>query len=319
MHKTDHTQCHSTQRYLQEMGTFPLLSKQQEITIAQTIEAGNLELHALQTSLEQGSLIAEIDINALKGLLYAAKRKVQKAKQQMIEANLRLVISIAKRYKGRGVALADLIQEGNLGLIKAVDKFDYHLGYQFSTYATWWIREAVMQAIDEARTIRIPCHMSKAIRRFTKHQQQLAQRLGKEPSTQEMVQHLGLSEAQLCEVLQLKEPLARPKPQAELVDLRIDPTEQSPFNAALLEALKTAMPEILATLKPREAQILRLRFGFDNAADHTLEAIGDILGLTRERVRQIESASLKKLKLSACAKPWQGFADKTQKQAQRVA
>ena len=317
MHRTtDHTPC-SLQRYQQEMSNIPLLSEQQAITIAQAIEESSLSLNALEASLAVTSSVLAID--ALKRQIGVAKRIVQKAKQQMIEANLRLVISVANRYKGRGVPLADLIQEGNLGLMKAVDKFDYRLGYKFSTYAIWWIREAVMQAIDEASTIRIPSHMRKSMRCFAKHQQQLAQALGKEPNIQEMVQHLGLSEDHICEMLQLKEQVLNAKPQAECLDLHIHATELSPFNKALLDALKTIMPQILGTLKPRDAQILSMRFGLDNAEEHTLEAIGDVLGLTRERVRQIESAALKKLKLSAYAKTLEGFVDTVQKQVHRAA
>ncbi|MBP6104424.1 MAG: sigma-70 family RNA polymerase sigma factor [Gammaproteobacteria bacterium] len=305
----------SLQHYRQEMGTIPLLSVQEERRIAQGIEESTRALKALEASMAQGSLSA-LDMSALKHQICVARHKVQKAKQPLIEANLRLVASLAKKYQGRGVALEDLIQEGNLGLIKAVDHFDYHLGYPLATYATWWIRQALMQAIDDkGRTIRIPSYMRKAIRRFTKQQQQLAQKLGKEPSTQEMVQHLELSEGEICEMLQLKATSPQQNTTTEPLDRLIDPLAPSPFNAALLEAFKKALPQILDTLKPRHAQVLRMRFGLDETEEHTLEAIGNTLGITRERVRQIEGAALKKIKFPSHAKPLQHWVGKLQKQA----
>ncbi len=305
----------SLQRYRQEMGNIPLLSVQEERRIAEAIEESTRALKALQASLAQGSL-STIEASALEYQVCTAQRQVQKAKQPLIEANLRLVASLAKKYQGRGVALEDLIQEGNLGLIKAVDHFDYHLGYPFATYATWWIRQALMQAIDDkGRTIRIPSYMRKAIRHFTKQQQQLAQKLGKEPSTQEMVQHLKLSEDEICEMLQLKATSPQQNTTTEPLDRLIDPTEPSPFNEALLEAFRKVLPQILATLKPRHAQVLRMRFGLDETEEHTLEAIGNTLGITRERVRQIEGAALKKIKFPSHAKPLQHWVGKLQKHA----
>ena len=304
------TVAHSMQRYSQEMGSIPLLSLEEERKLAEAIEQSTLALQALQNSRSDN------DADTLRYRIFLAQGQLQKAKQQMVEANLRLVASLAKKYKGRGVALEDLIQEGNLGLIKAVDKFDYHLGYQFSTYASWWIREALVQAIDEqARTIRIPSHRCKSIRRFTKQQQALRQKLGKEPSTQEMTQHLGLSENQISEVLQLKN--TPQQFQAEGLDL-VDPTEHSPFELTLLEAFKKALPQILATLKPRDAEVLKMRFGLEQSEEHSLEAIGKTLGITRERVRQIEGAALKKIQCLSHAKPLGQSVAKLQKQASRV-
>jgi len=294
---------HSMQLYSQEMGSIALLSTQQERRIAQAIEEATCQLHALEASLTESAVLRSDESEALKNQIALAKRKVQKAKEPMIEANLRLVMSLAKQFKGRGVALEDLIQEGNLGLIQAVDHFDYRLGYQFSTYATYWIRQALIQAIDDkGRTVRIPSYMRKAIRRFIKDQQQLTQKLGKEPSTREMVQHLQLSEDQICEMLQLRALAPAQESQAQSLASLADPTE-SPIHLAMLEAFKKVLPQILGTLKPRDAEILRMRFGLEQSEEHSLEAIGKTLGITRERVRQIEGAALKKIQFPSHAKP----------------
>ena len=306
---------HSMQLYSQEMGNIALLSAQEELRIAQNIEESSQALKTLQDTLSQSSLSA-IELQLLEYGIFVAKRQVQKAKEPMIEANLRLVLSLAKKYKGRGVALEDLIQEGNLGLIQAVDHFDYHLGYSFSTYATYWIRRALIQAIDDkACTVRVPSYMRKALRRFIKGQQALAQKLGKEPSTQEMVQHLELSEEQVCEMLQLRAPEPAQASQAQSLASLPDRTEQSPVHLAMLEAFKKALPQILATLKPRDAEILRMRFGLEDTEEQTLEAIGNTLGISRERVRQIEGAALRKIKFPSDPKPLRQLRCQLQKQA----
>ncbi len=293
----------SLQCYRQEMGKFPLLSKEAELKIAEAIEQATLVLEAQQAALDQAVRLSQSDLDRLQRQIAVAKRQLQKVKEPLIKANLRLVLSLAKKYCGRGLALADLIQEGNLGLMRAVDQFDYRLGYRFSTYAMDWIRQALTEAIDEqVPTIRIPSYKAKAVRRFSKHQQQLAQTLGTEPSTQALVQHLGLPEDHICELLRLKDPIARQVSTLTPLD-RMASTEPSPLQQILVESLKKTVSQLLATLKTREAAILNLRFGLKEADDQSLETISHAFGISPERVRQIESAALKKLRLLLHTKP----------------
>ncbi|NLY39299.1 MAG: RNA polymerase sigma factor RpoD [Firmicutes bacterium] len=254
--------------YLKEIGKIPLLTPEEEIELA----------HAIENNDEE-------------------------ARRRLAEANLRLVVSIAKKYVGRGMLFLDLIQEGNLGLIKAVEKFDYRKGFKFSTYATWWIRQAITRAIaDQARTIRIPVHMVETINKLVRVSRQLVQELGREPLPEEIAREMNISEDRVREILKIaQEPVSLETPIGEeddshLGDFIEDQEAQAPAEAAAFELLKEQLEDVLDTLTPREEKVLRLRFGLDDGRTRTLEEVGRYFGVTRERIRQIEAKALRKLR-----------------------
>lgn len=250
---------------------------------------------------ETGLLVSEI--KELNRRLSIGEAKAKRAKKEMVEANLRLVISIAKKYTNRGLQFLDLIQEGNIGLMKAVDKFEYRRGYKFSTYATWWIRQAITRSIaDQARTIRIPVHMIETINKLNRIARQMLQEMGREPTPEELGQKMGMTEDKIRKVMKIaKEPISMETPigddeDSHLGDFIEDGAVLSPLDSATTESLKTATRRILSELTPREAKVLRMRFGIDMNTDHTLEEVGKQFDVTRERIRQIEAKALRKLR-----------------------
>jgi RNA polymerase primary sigma factor len=254
--------------YLKEIGRVDLLKAEEEIALAKRIEAGD-----------------------------------ESAKRELVEANLRLVVSIAKRYVGRGMLFLDLIQEGNLGLMKAVEKFDYRKGYKFSTYATWWIRQAITRAIaDQARTIRIPVHMVETINKLIRISRQLLQELGREPTAEEIAGEMDIEPERVREIMKIsQEPVSLETPIGEEEDSHLgdfipDEEAREPSDAASFALLKGQLESVLHTLTPREEKVLRLRFGLDDGRARTLEEVGQVFGVTRERIRQIEAKALRKLR-----------------------
>ncbi|MFI0409840.1 RNA polymerase sigma factor RpoD [Actinomadura sp. KC216] len=280
--------------YLREIGRVPLLTAEDEVELAKSIEAGLFaeEKMAHTAVLARGELL---DLEQL-------SREGTRAKQRLIEANLRLVVSIAKRYVGRGMLFLDLIQEGNLGLIRAVEKFDYTKGFKFSTYATWWIRQAITRAIaDQARTIRIPVHMVETINKLVRVQRQLHQDLGREPSPEEIGLEMGLSPIRVVEIQRIaQEPVSLQSPigeeDSDLGDFIEDADAVVPIEAAAFILLQDQLEDILGTLSEREQRIIQLRFGLTDGHPRTLEEVGREFGVTRERIRQIESKTLAKLR-----------------------
>ncbi len=267
--------------YLKEIGKVDLLTAEEECELAARMEAGDWD-----------------------------------AKQHLTQANLRLVVSIAKRYTGRGMQFLDLIQEGNLGLIKAVDKFDYHKGFKFSTYATWWIRQAITRAIaDQARTIRIPVHMVETINKLIRHQRQLLQKLGREPEPEEIAKEMGITVEKVREIMKIsQEPVSLEKPIGEEEDSHLgdfipDEDAPSPADQAAFTLLKEQLFEILKELTPREEKVLRLRFGLDDGRTRTLEEVGREFNVTRERIRQIEAKALRKLRHPSRSKKLRDYLD----------
>ena len=267
--------------YLKEIGRVPLLTAEEEVYLAKRMEQGDEE-----------------------------------AQKRLAEANLRLVVSIAKRYVGRGMLFLDLIQEGNLGLIKAVEKFDYNKGYKFSTYATWWIRQAITRAIaDQARTIRIPVHMVETINKLIRVSRQLLQKLGREPSAEEIAKEMEISVDRVREIMKIaQEPVSLETPIGEEEDSHLgdfieDQDAPAPAEAASFTLLKEQLEEVLDTLTPREEKVLRLRFGLDDGRARTLEEVGKNFGVTRERIRQIEAKALRKLRHPSRAKRLRDYLD----------
>ncbi len=254
--------------YLKEIGKVPLLSAEEELEIAKRVSEGDEE-----------------------------------AKNTMVEANLRLVVSIAKRYVGRGMQLLDLIQEGNLGLLKAVEKYDYTKGYKFSTYATWWIRQAITRAIaDQARTIRIPVHMVETINKVFRASHALVQELGRDPTTAEIAARIKMPESRVAEIMKIsQDPVSLETPVGEeddshLVDFIQDSEAKEPVESASFSILREQLLQVMKTLSPREEMVLRLRFGLEDGRAHTLEEVGEAFDVTRERIRQIEAKALRKLR-----------------------
>ena len=267
-----------------------------------------------QIEEETGLSIAQIkDINRRMSI---GEAKARRAKKEMVEANLRLVISIAKKYTNRGLQFLDLIQEGNIGLMKAVDKFEYRRGYKFSTYATWWIRQAITRSIaDQARTIRIPVHMIETINKLNRISRQMLQEMGREPNPEELAMRMGMPEDKIRKVLKIaKEPISMETPigddeDSHLGDFIEDTTLALPADAATSESLRNATREVLAGLTAREAKVLRMRFGIDMNTDHTLEEVGKQFDVTRERIRQIEAKALRKLRHPSRSEVLRSFLD----------
>jgi len=286
-------------------------------TIQKALKAYKDDIYYAQKSLLEHEISMQITISELKNInkqLRHGDRKAKNAKSQMIEANLRLVISIAKKYANRGLQFLDLIQEGNVGLMKAVDKFEYRRGYKFSTYATWWIRQAITRSIaDQARTIRIPVHMIETINKLNRVRRQLLQRFGREATPEELSIEMELPEYKINKILKIaKEPLSMENPVGDDEDSTIgdfieDEKLSSPVEVTTRESLKETTGELLANLSPREAKVLKMRFGIDMSTDHTLEEVGRQFDVTRERIRQIEAKALRKLRHPSRAHKLQSF------------
>lgn len=292
--------------YLKEIGKVPLLSADEEIELAQNMVDGAVateKINVLKGRLDGAS---EEEKAEIKQEIKTLQRDVDKgadAKKRLAEANLRLVVSIAKRYVGRGMLFLDLIQEGNLGLIKAVEKFDYKKGYKFSTYATWWIRQAITRAIaDQARTIRIPVHMVETINKLIRVSRQLLQELGREPSPEEIAKEMNMPVERVREILKIsQEPVSLETPIGEEEDSHLgdfikDDNVPVPADAAAFTLLKEQLEEVLGTLTEREQKVLTLRFGLEDGRARTLEEVGKEFNVTRERIRQIEAKALRKLR-----------------------
>ncbi len=285
--------------YLKEIGKVPLLTAAEEIDLAMKIEAGVAATEELEKAEEEGIELPRRDLRRLGRI----EQVGLDAKQQLIEANLRLVVSIAKRYVGRGMLFLDLIQEGNLGLIRAVEKFDYTKGFKFSTYATWWIRQAITRAIaDQARTIRIPVHMVETINKLVRIQRQLLQELGREPTPEEIGEQMGLTAERVREIQKIsQEPVSLETPIGEEEDSQLggfieDDAAVVPPDAASFSMLQEQLTKVLDGLAERERKVISLRFGLEDGHPRTLEEVGREFGVTRERIRQIESKTLAKLR-----------------------
>ncbi|RXS64950.1 sigma-70 family RNA polymerase sigma factor [Streptomyces sioyaensis] len=295
-------------QYLREIGRIPLLTAAEEVELARRVEAGLFAEEKLTNTPDLSTRLA-VDLDRLVVLGRMAKRR-------LIEANLRLVVSVAKRYVGRGLTMLDLVQEGNLGLIRAVEKFDYARGYKFSTYATWWIRQAMSRALaDQARTIRVPVHVVELINRVVRVQRRMLQERGYEPTPEEVAAHLGLTGERVSEVLRLaQEPVSLHAPVGEeedvaLGDLIEDGDAASPVESAAFLLLREHLDAVLSTLGERERKVVQLRYGLVDGRPRTLEEIGRIFGVTRERIRQIESKTLGKLRDHAFADQLRGYLD----------
>ncbi len=303
--------------YLKEIGRVNLLTPEEEIDLATRMSAGNRAIERLEKICSQikatGISVASEEELAE---LHRQEQDGEAAKQRLAEANLRLVVSIAKRYVGRGMLFLDLIQEGNLGLIKAVEKFDYTKGYKFSTYATWWIRQAITRAIaDQARTIRIPVHMVETINKVIRVSRQLLQELGHDPSPEEIADEMGMQVDKVREILKIaQEPVSLETPIGEEEDSHLgdfipDEDAPAPADAASNTLLREQLADVLQTLTPREEKVLRLRFGLEDGRGRTLEEVGKEFNVTRERIRQIEAKALRKLRHPSRSKKLKDFLD----------
>ncbi|WP_405897623.1 RNA polymerase sigma factor [Streptomyces sp. NBC_00727] len=295
-------------QYLREIGRIPLLTAAEEVELARCVEAGLFaEEHLARTPDPDTRLAVDLDRLVVMG---------RTAKRRLIEANLRLVVSVAKRYVGRGLTMLDLVQEGNLGLIRAVEKFDYARGYKFSTYATWWIRQAMSRALaDQARTIRVPVHVVELINRVVRVQRRMLQERGCEPTPEEVAAHLDLTPERVGEILRLaQEPISLHAPVGEeedvsLGDLIEDGDAASPVESAAFLLLRQHLEAVLSTLGERERKLVQLRYGLVDGRPRTLEEIGHIFGVTRERIRQIESRTLSRLRDHTSADQLRGYLD----------
>ena len=315
--------------YLKEIGKVPLLSGEEEIELAKRMLRGSEAekmLRLMKVKKEGGEVLEEeqLDFETLPDEFSAEEIEFynkeiaagERAKQRLSEANLRLVVSIAKRYVGRGMHFLDLIQEGNLGLIKAVEKFDYEKGYKFSTYATWWIRQAITRAIaDQARTIRIPVHMVETINRVMRVSRQLVQELGRDPTSEEIAREINQPEEKVREILKIAlDPVSLETPIGEEEDSHLgdfipDDDIPAPVEATSQIMLREQLVEVLSTLTPREAKVLELRFGLRDGRQRTLEEVGKEFNVTRERIRQIESKALRKLRHPSRSRKLKDFLD----------
>ncbi len=292
--------------YLKEIGKVPLLSAEEEIELAKNMEAGAVAKEKIAILKSREEKATEEELAEIKEEIKNLQKDLDagdEAKKRLAEANLRLVVSIAKRYVGRGMLFLDLIQEGNLGLIKAVEKFDYRKGYKFSTYATWWIRQAITRAIaDQARTIRIPVHMVETINKLIRVSRQLLQELGREPSPEEIAAEMNMPVERVREILKIsQEPVSLETPIGEEEDSHLgdfiqDDNVPVPADAAAFTLLKEQLEEVLGTLTEREQKVLTLRFGLEDGRARTLEEVGKEFNVTRERIRQIEAKALRKLR-----------------------
>ena len=282
--------------YLKQIGRVSLLNAEQEVDLSERIEAGLYAQHLLDTQIDQ------MEFKRKRELKWAAADG-KKAKDHLLEANLRLVVSLAKRYTGRGMLFLDLIQEGNLGLIRAVEKFDWKKGFKFSTYATWWIRQAITRAMaDQARTIRVPVHMVEVINKLSRVQRQMLQDLGREPTPDELARELDMPVEKVQEVQKYgREPISLHTPlgedgDSEFGDLIEDTDAIAPSDAVAFSLLQEQFRQVLETLSPREAGVIKMRYGLEDGQPKTLDDIGRVYGVTRERIRQIEAKALRKLK-----------------------
>ena len=296
--------------YLKEIGKVNLLTSEEEVELAQAMTAGTAAQEQLNELAQSGGEIPE----ELRRELEKTIKKGERARQRLAEANLRLVVSIAKRYVGRGMQFLDLIQEGNLGRIKAVEKFDYVKGFKFSTYATWWIRQAITRAIaDQARTIRIPVHMVETINKVIRVSRQLLQELGHDPSPEEIAEEMNMPVDKVREILKIaQEPVSLETPIGEEEDSHLgdfipDEGASEPSEAASFTLLKEQLVDVLSTLTPREEKVLKLRFGIEDGRTRTLEEVGKEFNVTRERIRQIEAKALRKLRHPSRSKKLKDF------------
>ena len=297
--------------YLKEIGKVNLLTSDEEVQLAQDMGAGDAAKEQLAELEEDDSItLSDEELKELRRLV----KRGEAAKQRLAEANLRLVVSIAKRYVGRGMLFLDLIQEGNLGLIKAVEKFDYTKGYKFSTYATWWIRQAITRAIaDQARTIRIPVHMVETINKVIRVSRQLLQELGHDPTPEEIAEEMSMPVDKVREILKIaQEPVSLETPIGEEEDSHLgdfipDEDASEPSEAASFTLLKEQLVDVLSTLTPREEKVLKLRFGIEDGRTRTLEEVGKEFNVTRERIRQIEAKALRKLRHPSRSKKLKDF------------
>ncbi len=298
--------------YLKEIGKVQLLDSDAELKLAEVMYDGKRAKEEIHRAEKDGRVIEE---EALKALKKRQKDGIN-AEKQLVESNLRLVVSIAKRYVGKGMFFLDLIQEGNLGLMKAVDKFDYKKGYKFSTYATWWIRQAITRAIaDQARTIRIPVHMVETIHKVSRVSRQLLQELGHEASAEEIAAEMDMSPDKVREIMKIaQDPVSLETPIGEEEDSHLgdfieDDTSPAPAEAASYTLLREQLCEVLATLTPREEEVLKLRFGLKDGRTRTLEEVGKVFNITRERIRQIEAKALRKLRHPSRSKRLKDYLD----------
>ncbi|MFU0517458.1 RNA polymerase sigma factor [Gardnerella pickettii] len=295
--------------YLKQIGRVSLLNAEQEVDLSERIEAGLYAQHLLDTQIDQ------MEFKRKRELKWAAADG-KKAKDHLLEANLRLVVSLAKRYTGRGMLFLDLIQEGNLGLIRAVEKFDWKKGFKFSTYATWWIRQAITRAMaDQARTIRVPVHMVEVINKLSRVQRQMLQDLGREPTPDELARELDMPVEKVQEVQKYgREPISLHTPlgedgDSEFGDLIEDTDAIAPSDAVAFSLLQEQFKQVLETLAPREAGVIKMRYGLEDGQPKTLDDIGRVYGVTRERIRQIESKTMSKLRHPSRSQTLRDFLD----------